>query len=85
MVMQKKLRKQNWRGRLLTGVLLSVAALGAGCLHPARLDNTKRLVEENPKGFRDAVHSSPEGKLFIEETFDTIIDLEYELEKGGRK
>ena len=54
-------------------------------MHPTRLDNTKRLMEENPKGFRDAVHSSPEGRVFIEETFNTIIDLEYELEKGGRK
>ena len=57
--------------------------LGVGCLHPTRLDNTKRLMEENPKGFRDAVNSSPEGRVFIEESFDTIIDLEYELEKRG--
>ena len=83
--MQKKSRKLNWKRRLLIGGLLSVIVLGAGCLPPTRLDNTKRLMEENPKGFRDAVHSSPEGRVFIEETFNTIIDLEYELEKGGRK
>ena len=83
--MQKELRKQNWRRRLLIGVLLSVAVSGVGCLAPARLDNTKRLVEENPKGFRDAVHSSPEGRAFVEASLETIIDLEFEIEKGGQK
>mgnify|MGYP003111350265 FL=1 len=50
-----------------------------------RLDNTKTLVEGNPKGFSDAVHSSPEGRRFVEDTLGVIIDLEFELEKGGKK
>jgi hypothetical protein len=42
-------------------------------------------VEGNPKGFSDAVHSSPEGRRFVEDTLGVIIDLEFELEKGGKK
>jgi hypothetical protein len=50
-----------------------------------KLDNTKTLVEENRKGFKDAVQSSPEGRQFVEDTLNVIVDLEYELEKGGSK
>jgi hypothetical protein len=46
------------------------------------LDNTKRLIEGNPKGFRDAMKSSPEGRQFVEDTLEVIIDLEYEIEKA---
>ena len=67
----------------MIGALLSVLVLGVGCLTPIRLDNTKRLIEENPRGFSDATNSSLEGKAFVEATLDTIIDLEYELEKRG--
>ena len=83
--MQRKLKKQNWRRRLWIGVLLSASVLISGCKTPVRLDNTKTLVEGNPKGFRDAVHSSPEGRRFVEDTLGVIIDLEFELEKGGKK
>ena len=69
----------------MIGVLLSVTVSSVGCLTPIRLDNTKRLIDENPMGFSDAANSSPAGKRFVEATLDTIIDLEYELEKGGRK
>lgn len=83
--MQRKLKKQNWRRRLWIGILLSASVLTSGCKTPVRLDNTKTLVEGNPKGFSDAVHSSPEGRRFVEDTLGVIIDLEFELEKGGKK
>jgi len=78
-------KKQNWRRRLWIAVLLSASVLMLGCKTPMKLDNTKTLVEENRKGFKDAVQSSPEGRQFVEDTLNVIVDLEYELEKGGSK
>ncbi len=83
--MRKMSKKQNWRRRLWIAVLLSASVLMLGCKTPMKLDNTKTLVEENRKGFKDAVQSSPEGRQFVEDTLNVIVDLEYELEKGGSK
>jgi hypothetical protein len=80
--MQKKQKKHRYRSRLLIVGILSAIALTSGCKTPIQLDNTKRLIEENPKGFRDAMKSSPEGRKFVEDTLEVIIDLEYEIEKA---
>ena len=69
----------------MIGALLSVIVSGVGCKTPVKLDNTKRLIEGNPQGFSDAANSSPAGKKFVEETLDVIINLEYEIERGGAK
>jgi hypothetical protein len=83
--MQKKSRKPTWRRRLLIGALLSVSVSSVGCRTPVRLDNTRILINGNPQGFKDAVNSSPAGKSFVEDALDVIIDLEYEIERGGSK
>jgi len=80
--MQKKQKKHRYRSRLLIVGLISAAVLTSGCKIPIQLDNTKRLIEGNPKGFRDAMKSSPEGRQFVEDTLEVIIDLEYEIEKA---
>jgi len=69
----------------LIGVLLSASVSGAGCRTPVKLDNTRILVNENPQGFSDAAGSSPSGKKFVEDALGVIIDLEYEIERGGSK
>jgi hypothetical protein len=81
--MQKKSRKLTWRRRLLIGALLSVSVLSVGCKTPVKLDNTRILINGNPQGFSDAVNSSPAGRSFVEAALDVIIELEYEIEKGG--
>ena len=83
--MQRKSKKLTWRRRLLIGVLLSVSVSGVGCRTPVKLDNTRILVNENPQGFSDAAGSSPSGKKFVEDALGVIIDLEYEIERGGSK
>jgi hypothetical protein len=80
--MQKKQKKHRYRSRLLIAGLISAIALTSGCKTPIQLDNTKRLIEQNHKGFWDAMRSSPEGRQFVEDTLETIIDLEYEIEKA---
>jgi len=67
----------------LIGALLSVIVSSVGCKTPVRLDNTRILINENPQGFNDAVNSSPAGKSFVEDALGVIIELEYEIEKGG--
>ena len=69
----------------MIGALLSVSVSSVGCKTPIRLDNTRTLINDNPQGFSDAVNSSPAGKSFVEATLDVIIDLEYEIERGGSK
>ena len=69
----------------MTGVLLSVIVLSVGCKTPAKLDNTRTLINGNPQGFSDAANSSPAGKKFVEDALSVIIDLEYEIERGGAK
>ena len=83
--MREKSKKLTWRRRLLIGVLLSASVSGAGCRTPVKLDNTRILVNENPQGFSDAAGSSPSGKKFVEDALGVIIDLEYEIERGGSK
>ena len=80
--MQKKQKKHRYRSRLLIVSLISAAVLTSGCKTPIQLDHTKTLIEGNPKGFRDAMKSSPEGRKFVEDTLEVIIDLEYEIEKA---
>lgn len=69
----------------MIGVLLSASVSGVGCRTPVKLDNTRILVNENPQGFSDAAGSSPSGKKFVEDALGVIIDLEYEIERGGSK
>ena len=69
----------------MIGVLLSVSISSVGCKTPAKLDNTRTLINGNPQGFSDAVGSSPSGKKFVEDALGVIIDLEYEIERGGNK
>lgn len=69
----------------MIGVLLSVSVSSVGCKTPVRLDNTRTLINGNPQGFSDAVESSPAGKKFVEDALGVIIDLEYEIERGGSK
>lgn len=69
----------------MIGVLLSVSVSSVGCKTPVRLDNTRILINGNPQGFSDAVESSPAGKKFVEDALGVIIDLEYEIERGGSK
>jgi hypothetical protein len=83
--MREKSKKQTWRRRLLIGALLSVIVSSVGCKTPVRLDNTRILINENPQGFSDAAGSSPSGKKFVEDALGVIIDLEYEIERGGNK
>lgn len=83
--MQRKSKTQNWRRGLLIGVLLSVSVSGVGCKTPAKLDNIRILINGNPQGFSDAAGSSPGGKKFVEDALGVIIDLEYEIERGGSK
>tara|TARA_R110002020_G_scaffold16172_2_gene57279 strand:- start:141 stop:392 length:252 start_codon:yes stop_codon:yes gene_type:complete len=83
--MREKSKKLIWRRRLLIGVLLSASVLGVGCKTPVKLDNTRTLISVNPQGFSDAVGSSPSGKKFVEDALGVIIDLEYEIERGGNK
>ena len=83
--MQETSKKLIWRRRLLIGVLLSVSISSVGCKTPVKLDNTRTLINGNPQGFSDAVKSSPSGKKFVEDALDVIIDLEYEIERGGSK
>ncbi len=80
--MQKKQKKHRYRSRLLIVGLISAAVLTSGCKTPIQLDNTKTLIEQNHKGFWDAINSSPEGRKFVEDTLETIIVLEYEIEKA---
>lgn len=83
--MREKSKTQNWRRVLLIGALLSVNVSSVGCKTPVRLDNTRTLINGNPQGFSDAVGSSPGGKKFVEDALGVIIDLEYEIERGGNK
>ena len=83
--MQETSKKLTWRRRLLIGGLLSASISSVGCKTPVRLDNTRTLINENPQGFSDAVGSSPGGKKFVEDALSVIIDLEYEIERGGSK
>lgn len=83
--MQETSKKLIWRRRLLIGVLLSVSISSVGCKTPVKLDNTRTLINGNPQGFSDAVKSSPSGKKFVEDALSVIIDLEYEIERGGNK
>jgi len=69
----------------LIGVLLSVIVSSVGCKTPVKLDNTRTLINGNPQGFSDAAGSSPSGKKFVEDALGVIIDLEYEIERGGAK
>ena len=69
----------------MIGVLLSVSVSSVGCKTPVKLDNTRTLINGNPQGFSDAVGSSPGGKKFVEDALSEIIDLEYEIERGGNK
>ena len=68
----------------MIGVLLSVSISSVGCKTPAKLDNTRTLINGNPQGFSDAAGSSPGGK-FVEDALGVIIDLEYEIARGGNK
>ena len=69
----------------MIGALLSVSTLNSGCKTPVLLYNTRILINGNKKGFSDAVKSSAEGKKFVEDALGVIIDLEYEIERGGSK
>ena len=69
----------------MIGALLSVIVSSVGCKTPVRLDNTRILINDNPQGFSDAAGSSPSGKKFVEDALGVIIDLEYEIERGGNK
>jgi hypothetical protein len=79
--MLKKQKKHRYGKKLLIVAIGSCLLWTSGCKTPLRLDNTKRLIEMNPQGFRDAVESSPAGRKFVEDSLEVIIDLEYELEK----
>jgi len=80
--MLKKQKKHRYGKKLLIVVIGSCLLWTSGCKTPLRVDNTKRLVEMNPQGFRDALESSPAGRKFVKDSLEVIIDLEYELEKG---
>tara|TARA_R110002020_G_scaffold293765_3_gene509491 strand:+ start:629 stop:880 length:252 start_codon:yes stop_codon:yes gene_type:complete len=83
--MRETSKKLIWRRRLWIGVLLSASISIVGCKTPVKLDNTRTLINGNPQGFSDAVGSSPGGKKFVEDALGVIIDLEYEIERGGIK
>ena len=83
--MQETSKKLTWRRRLLIGGLLSASISSVGCKTPVKLDNTRTLINGNPQGFSDAVGSSPRGKRFVADALNVIINLEYEIERGGNK
>ena len=69
----------------MIGGLLSASISSVGCKTPVELDNTRTLINGNPQGFSDAVGSSPRGKRFVADALNVIINLEYEIERGGSK
>ena len=69
----------------MIGGLLSASISSVGCKTPVKLDNTRTLINGNPQGFSDAVESSPGGKKFVADALNVIINLEYEIERGGNK
>lgn len=63
---------------LTLSVTLTLLSAGCGTTNP-RHQNVHRILKAHQKGFEDAVLASPESEAFVEETLNTIANLEGEL------
>jgi len=68
--------------RILTSLTLAATlmVLSSGCAtNSPRHQNVQRILKAHQKGFEDAVLASPASEAFVEETLNTIANLEGEL------